>query len=163
VGAKALVLLKDKTDDTKDLLVWKWIKGAATTKAEFGDPVNSDTYELCIYDASGLRSTATAPADGLCNASNPGPCWKESTTNFKYKDKDLDPDGVFRILLKSGIDEKAKIILKGKGVNLDMPDLTTLVSPVTVQLKGNGLCWGAQYSFPPALYNTAEQFKDKAD
>ena len=46
-----------------------------------------------------------------------------------------------------------------------MPNLTTLTSPLTVQLKRNGstVCWGATYSFPPALRNSAAIFKDKAD
>jgi hypothetical protein len=45
-----------------------------------------------------------------------------------------------------------------------MPVLAALASPVTVQLKNAaGTCWGAQYSFPPAIKNDGLQFKDKAD
>ena len=44
-------------------------------------------------------------------------------------------------------------------------DLTSLTSPVTVQVKlaDDSLCWSAQYSFPLAIKNDAVQFKDKAD
>ena len=55
--------------------------------------------------------------------------------------------------------------VRGKGDGLDMPNLGLLASPLTVQLKraGGSVCWGATYSFPPALKNTAAMFKDKAD
>ena len=157
VGAKAKILLKDHaTDDGKDLLVWKWLKGAATTKDEFGDPVNSHTYELCLYDATGLIGSGTAEA---------GAEWKETGKGFKFKDSGLDPDGLQKVLLKEGADEKAKIVVKGKGLNLDMPNLSILASPLTVQLKrsGSSVCWGAVFSFPPATKNEADQFKDTAD
>jgi len=44
-----------------------------------------------------------------------------------------------------------------------MPSLTALSSPVTVQLRNATTCWGAQYSFPPAIRSDAEMFKDRAD
>jgi hypothetical protein len=44
VSDKALALLKDNSDDAKDLLLWKWIKGGATTKLEFGNPVTTHAY-----------------------------------------------------------------------------------------------------------------------
>ncbi len=160
---KALLYLKDDlTDDTKDKLLWKWIKGSVTAKTDFGHPDTTDTYELCIYDNGGLVMSATAPAGGTCADGNL--CWAEKTTSFKYKDKDLTPDGLQLVLLKQGLDPgKAKIIVKGKGTLLAMPDLADLESPVTVQLKRNGVCWGAKYSFPPVIKNTVEKFKDKAD
>ena len=35
---KSLLLIKNKADNSKDKLIWKWLKGAATTTAEFADP-----------------------------------------------------------------------------------------------------------------------------
>src|SRR5262245_21126296 len=49
---KAKLILKRK-DGEHDKLVWKWSKGEATTLADFGDPVHSTTYTLCVYDQSG--------------------------------------------------------------------------------------------------------------
>lgn len=156
VGGKAVLLLKDSGDDLKDKLLWKWIKGAATDKDEFGDPVGTHAYELCIYDGAGLKSSSTIPAGSL---------WSEKNTGFRYRDPAGAAEGIQKILLKAGADEKAKIIVKGRGAGLDMPALDTLTSPVTVQLRraGGSVCWGAVYSFPPALKNTSETFKDKAD
>jgi aldose sugar dehydrogenase len=157
VPGKSKIMLKDNaTDDGKDLLVWKWIKGAATDKSEFGDPLGATTYELCLYDAGGVVGSATIAA---------GSEWKETGSGYKFKDTALDPDGVQKVLLKAGEDEKAKIIVKAKGDNLAMPNLSLLASPLTVQLKrsGSSVCWGAVYSFPPAIKNDASQFKDAAD
>ena len=67
-----------------------------------------------------------------------------------------------QVLLKEGIDGKAKILVKGKGVNLPLPTLP-LTQPVTVQLRSrDGGCWEAVYG-APATKNDATQFKDKAD
>ncbi len=139
-----------------------------TTKAEFGDPTSTTTYQLCIYDSSSSRILdATIPAGGLCNAASPRACWQEKSKGFNYKDKDLTPDGVEKLLLKEGlVAGTAKITLKAKGALLD--DFAfPLSQPLTVQLHNtsSGLCWDAVYS-APATKNEAGppgQFKDKAD
>jgi hypothetical protein len=156
VAAKALLLLKDNADDGRDLMLWKWLKGGATDTSEFGDPLATDGYELCVYDAGGLVAHATIPA---------GAGWSAKGTGFKYRDATGGADGIQTIILKAGDDGKAKIVVRGKGGGLDMPSLGLLASPLTVQLKraGGSVCWGAAYSFPPALKNTAAMFKDKAD
>ena len=156
LGAKALVALKDNVDDEKDSLLWKWLKGASTDKADFGDPTGATGYELCLYDGTGLVGSATIPA---------GSAWIEKSNGFKYRDTAATSDGVQTAVLKAGADEKAKIVVRAKGLGVDMPDLAALVSPLTVQLirSGDSVCWGATYSFPPAQKNDAAGFKDKAD
>ena len=164
VGQKALLILKDRATDENDLLTWKWRKGKATTKAEFGNPVGSDGYALCLYDASGLAATATAPAGGICAGGEP--CWTERRTSFKYENKNLTPDGLSQVVLKEGLEDgKATILVKGKGTMLDMPELATLGSPLTVRLKNRvtAACWEATYSSAGVIRNDSEQFKGKAD
>jgi hypothetical protein len=115
-----------------------------------------------VYDQNGLVLSAQAPAGGTCDGK---PCWKAtgSLSAYKYKDKELTPDGLLQVQLKQGSDGKAKIQVKGKGANLDDPDLASLVQPLTVQIANtNGLCWEAVYS-APASSHTADQFKDTAD
>jgi glucose/arabinose dehydrogenase len=162
VGGKSLLVLKDDSDDAKDFLLWKWLKGAATDVSEFGDPVTSHAYQLCIYDGTGFLAGAAAPAGSTCGGSG---CWKATGSGFKYRDPARTSDGLQTVLLKAGGDQKAKIIVRAKGLNVDMPDLNALVSPVTIQMKraAGSVCWGATYSFPPALKNDASVFKDKAD
>jgi len=162
VSQKASLYLKHKTPADQDQLVWKWIRGAVTTKAEFGVPDITHAYVLCLYDGTRLLASLNAPAGGLCSDR---PCWSEKSWGFRYQDNALTSDGLRQLQLKEGLEDgKAKILVKGKGTGLSLPDLTGLSSPVTVQLKrAAGPCWGAQYSFPPALKNDELQFKDKAD
>jgi hypothetical protein len=161
LSGKAFLALTDKSPDEKDQLQWKWAAGSATTKSEFGDPVSTDDYVLCLYDGSGLVATLTAPAGDVCPTK---PCWVSKPKGFQYKDKEASPDGITQLQLSEGADGKAKIQVKGKGLNLPMPSLTGLMSPVTVQLKpaSGAVCFGATYSFPPLLPG-ATSLKDKAD
>jgi len=159
-SARSTILLKDREPDSRDQLVWKWLKGAATTKAEFGDPLTADDYELCMYDANGLVSSSRVPAGGVCAKGKP--CWKEQSKGYRYADKDRTPDGMDRLQLKEGVAGKAKVLVKGKGLRLDLPALATLAAPVTVQAinAASGRCWEAVYA-PPFLRQDAEQFKAK--
>lgn len=165
---KAYLALTDKTPDERDVLTWKWLKGAATDLADFGDPLATDTYELCVYDAAeALVLHVTAPAGGLCRASSPRPCWRANARGFTYNDPDLSPLGIKKLVLKAGAtDGAAKITLDAKGVNLDMTVAFPLAQPITVQLKNSsGTCWEATYSGTPSR-NTAGppgRFSAKAD
>jgi len=162
---KASLLLKDRSDNTKDRLIWKWIKGEKTDFVDFGDPLGTDDYTLCIYEKSdqlpSLMLSATAPAGGECMGLA---CWKAlDTKGFKYKDKELTPDGLDTIILKAADYGKAKMIVKGKGAGLGLASPLDVELPVTVQLQsGNGECWEADY-FPVGVKkNEADQFKAKA-
>src|SRR5262249_3285066 len=57
---------------TADVLVWKWrLAGAAS---DFGDPLTSDDYALCLYDgADALALRTDAPAGATCGAAS---CWR---------------------------------------------------------------------------------------
>jgi cysteine-rich repeat protein len=46
--AAAQVLIADKTPDSKDRMQFKWGKGQATTVADFGTPLATTDYALCI-------------------------------------------------------------------------------------------------------------------
>ena len=161
VAGKAQIQIKNKTPDTGDQLKWKWIKGSRTTVLDFGTPTTTTAYQLCLWDQGGLELSANIPADRTCDGK---PCWSPiGAKGFKYKDKSGTPDGITQVQLKEGQDGKAKILVKGKGANLDDPNLATLVQPVTVQLQNSiGECWEAVYSAPPSKQQP-DQFQDKAD
>ena len=158
---KASIQLGNKTVDTKDALKWKWSKGNRTTLAELGNPIASTSYQVCIYDQTGLRFAITNPAGGTCGSK---PCWKATgTKGFAYKDKELTPDGGQSLKLREGAIGKAQIQYQARGPALAMPDLTTIVQPLIVQIQNSdGLCWEAVYS-GPAKKQSADQFKDVAD
>jgi hypothetical protein len=162
VAGKALIQLKDKSPNEKDGLLFKWIKGSETTKAEFNNPVTTEVYDLCIYDDDQLISGGTAPAGGFCAGKA---CWQEKTTGYNYKDVDLTPHGIQKIVMREGLlPGKSKIVVKGKGANIDMPSLSAVTGPLDVQLqqRNGGLCFGAHYSFP-FLKDDGVTLKDKAD
>ena len=159
LGPTNLAFVRDQHLDAKDKLTWKWKKGGATTKAEFGSPTTVTDYLLCVYDAGTLVSRARIPADSTCAGR---PCWRETSSGFKYKDNETSPDGIRNLSLKEGAAGKAVIILRGKGVNLDVPPLP-MTQPVRVQLRNtDDVCWEAVYD-TPAEKNTASQYKDKSE
>ncbi len=163
VPRKAQLQLRNTSPDTKDRLQWRWLKGTATTKADFGNPTATTGYALCLYDGnSSLIASAAIPAGGSCNVQSPRPCWRENARGFRYIDKDLTPNGIQQLVLKSGPAGKAQITVKGKGASLPDPPLPISDLPVTVQLvNGAGQCWTATYG--SSLRNDTQQFKAKAD
>ncbi len=165
---KSSIQIKDNLDDAKDRLTWTWNKGAATAVGDFADPVNgSAAYRVCLYDASlspqPLQEARVFPG-GTCGKA---PCWKLlgkvlSPEGFKYKNKLGTPDGLTDLKLQAGVTGKAKVRVKGKGMNLVLPILG-LTPPVTVQLLvDDGIateCW--QTTFTTAAKNTSALFKAK--
>ena len=160
---KAQLQFRYGSDSTKNRLLWKWSKGAATTKPDFGNPLTTTAYNLCIYDGNAdLISTSAVPAAGTCNAERPRPCWRETSKGYRYLDHDLTPAGVQKVLLKSGTAGNAQIIVEGRGSQLDMPALPIGTLPVRAQLIGsNGACFEATYSTPAR--NESDQFTAKSD
>ena len=162
---KASILLQDRTPDELDQVKWKWSNGQATTFAELGAPLSTDDYALCVFDAtSSLLLKMTAPAGGTCGTK---PCWKQlgpSTLPKGYKYKNLDglPDDLDTMTIKAGLDGKAKVSLKGKGLNIPMPPLGALALPLTTQLQAeNGECYEATTTTPTV--DTTTLFKAKGD
>lgn len=151
----AQLQVRNVTPDTKDRVQWKWGKGQATAKSLFGTPTVDTDYRLCVYDGQdALLAHASAPAGGTCNAKSPKPCWRESGSGFRYVDRDLTPTGVQQLVLRAGVDGKAKIMLKGRGPTLRTPALPITHLPVRVQLANSaGACWSATYS--PTLKDQA--------
>ncbi len=164
VGDKALLLFKNKGGDG-DKLLWKWLKGSATDLADFGDPINSTAYTICIYDQNagtpGLVLGASVPPGGTCDGD---PCWTAVGKGFKFKDPTATNHGISGVLLKFGEDGKAKIIVKGRDAALGAPSLPLAQDPqIVVQLKNEvGICWESTYS-APTIKNETGNFKDKGD
>jgi cysteine-rich repeat protein len=150
---KGILVYKDNTNNAKDKLVYKWIKGAATTTAEFGLPTGTTAYTLCLYAGTTALGDATIPS---------GSNWLPiSTKGFKYKDLSGTPEGITKAKLKSGAANKAKVQVKGKGGNL--PDLPAMPfgNQVTAQLIGNNdICFESVFN-APYKKNADGKFKAK--
>jgi hypothetical protein len=152
---KSLLLIKDNaSDDTKDKLVWKWLKGEAVDQSELADPTSSDSYALCVY---------AGPTDTLiADAELPGGASWSPVGSKGYKFKGTSPNGLSLALLKGGVDGKSKALTKGKGAALPDPTLP-LSYPVTVQLRKDGapLCLESTFTSANEKKNDAGQFKAK--
>src|SRR4029077_11154674 len=99
-----------------DLVTWKWVDGAATAVADFGNPVGSDDYAFCVYDLSqatpSLLFRSTIPAGGTGGKK---PCWSaNSEKGFKFASSTGNATGLTSLKLVAGAAGKAKIQLKGK-------------------------------------------------
>jgi hypothetical protein len=158
-AGKSLLLLKNETDNTKDKLLWKWLKGAATTQDDFGVPTDTTGYTLCLY-AGSVAARAIVPP----SASR----WRPiGSRGWKYDDTVGAADGITKLLLKGGVAGKAKIVMKGKRASL--PPLTALLPvaedefPLTVQLTRNttNMCWESTFEAGDVQTNTAERFQAK--
>jgi hypothetical protein len=80
-----------------------------------------------------LRDGASANAGG------------SGSSGLGYKDRELLPDGMKTLKLRSGDAADAKFTAKGAGSALDMPMLP-LDFPVVVQLvNSDGYCWEAAF------------------
>src|SRR5262249_47539079 len=67
-------------------LTWKWKSQGGTSIDDFGDPLGSEEYELCLYDASGdlLFESTQLPGD-TCGSR---PCWTSTRVGFVWADKE---------------------------------------------------------------------------
>jgi hypothetical protein len=141
---KGNLTLKNQSPDSRDSIIWKWVKGEETSVAEIGNPFGADSYTLCLYDGTGqLQIEAVIPPGGTCNSV---PCWKDlSGTGFKYADKTGAEGDVRKLLMKSGIDGRAKVVAKAQGAGVAVPALPPVL-PLRAQVSSStGTCWEAEF------------------
>jgi hypothetical protein len=157
---KSILILKDDTsDDAKDKLIYKWIKGQATDQDDFGMPTGTTNYALCLY--AGTTQTLIAEANVLADSTKWAPI---STKGYKYKDKDGTSDSIQKVILKGGDPDKAKALVKGKGAGLPDPVLGNVPLPVVAELvnSSNNICFGSTFDSPDIIKNDVQMFKAKA-
>lgn len=155
---KSRLLINGTGSEATDKLVWKWIRGEATSQGEFADPMLVTGYSLCLYAGTtqSLVTDYVVPADA--NE------WKAvGSKGYRFDDASAAADGISKLKLLGSAQDTAKVLAKGKGANL--PDLPLpLVPPVVVQLVHgqSGLCWGATFSEDQMTRNDEVQLKAKA-
>jgi hypothetical protein len=161
-SGRSILLLKDKTPDSKDRLLWKWVNGQATMAADFGEPATTTNYALCLYSGT----TATLIADAEVHADSQ--TWTFiGGKGYRYLDGTYSQDGIQKILLKGKADaDKSKILWKGKGDQLDdlLPGTLPLPPagfPVTVQAVNNEtpVCFESTFAEADVKSNRADQLK----
>lgn len=143
-------------------LTWKWADRArSATGPDFGDPLTSTDYALCVYDAVDatprLVHKSSVAHGGSCRS---GPCWLPTQgQGFHYRDVAASR-GLHSIVMRRRPNGGAEIGVRGRGPNLGLASLP-LDSKVTVQLQASdGSCWGASYE--SASRRTATAFKARS-
>jgi hypothetical protein len=160
VGFKRRLRISDK----RDIASWRWRSNGTIPVADFGNPLTTTSYSLCIYAGASptLVMELRAPAGGTCSAGKP--CWKSrGAKGYRYRDLEKTPDGITRLVLRTKPQHLADLVLRARGLNIPFPSLP-LAQPVISQLvKSDGPeCWQANYS-APALKNDSQAYKDKND
>lgn len=151
--AKSALVIKS-TSAAKQGLTLVWSNGPTTAPGDFGDPVTTADYAVCLYADSLLAGDLNAPH---------GSAWTTKTNGFLFKDKTA-PSLQGMTLLAGKTAGKAKIIAKGRGA-LALPPLLPFqgATSVTVQVinSQNGNCWADTYGSSQILKNGASLFKAK--
>jgi len=159
-SVRAALRVRKAPVSSGDLVVWKW-RGVGPSAADFGDPLGTDDYALCVFDGTdGLVMRSDALAATGCGAAS---CWtSKSGGSFVYRDRTGSPTGLARMLLKTKSGGSTKLVAKGKGVNLAVPPLATLALPVRTQLHSSaGVCFGATFDASHVQRHDATQLKAK--
>ncbi|HEY2389423.1 MAG TPA: hypothetical protein VGK30_20910 [Candidatus Binatia bacterium] len=120
-----------------DVLRWSWSDGAATTVADFSDPVATSDYAVCVYEgAPGSEALAYEIAVP------PSSLWRAQRTGYRYFDRAGGERGVRRIKLKSGAASKSGLSVRATGATY-VASRFAVAAPVTAQLvnlQSDG-CW----------------------
>lgn len=156
---KASVVIKNGPGSDRDLVDYKWTRGAATELIEMGDPTTSTAYTLCVFDnAMRLKLSADVPAGESCGDVS---CWRPKSKGYRYDDDRGLADGVGKIRLTAGLEARSSVHVRGSGAGLDLPVLP-LAAPVTVQVinSDTGVCFGTTFSSPSA--SSTKKFIAKA-
>lgn len=151
-AGKAMLRMRNGAGDT---LLWKWIRGQATSLAELGDPRASAAYELCLYAGpnQSLFGELAVPPDAAK--------WAATSSGFRYRDRNGTADGVGVVIARAGTAGRARGLLRASGDNLALPPLGGLPLPLTAQLvnRSRNLCWGSTFDLPQVDVNDAAQFR----
>jgi hypothetical protein len=153
---RSVLLLQNRADNAKDRVLFKWNKGPQLEKAEFGDPLATADYALCLY--TGPQRTPLAHATVPHDAGKWSPL---GDRGYRYKDSGGSAAGVTKILLKGGAAGKSLAQVKGKGANLPDPTFSNLPLPVTAQLVNSqtNTCLEATYQTADVKKNDGGRFK----
>lgn len=136
--------------DPDDIYTWRWQAGSATALADFGAPLTTTDYVLCIYDQS------ARPQPVVGNLALAGTGWQARQTGYKRYYPPSRP--LRQILLHAGADGKAKILAHGDSDTIEQ--ILPFVAPVVVQLQtSTGTCW--ETTLPSPSRNDGARFEGK--
>lgn len=158
-AGKSVLQLSDAADASGDAITWRWLKGAATTLTDLGDPTDTNDAALCLFDESAAAPTllfrATAPL---------GTAWRPTSRGYVYRDPARGGDGLGGITMVGGSAGQSKILVRGKGGSLSgrawgLPP-PPLDPPLRVQLQLDGAaCFESAFDAASVRRNRPGAFK----
>lgn len=129
--------------------------------SDFGNPLATTSYALCIYDDDALKLEVDLPPDGAS--------WQpKRDKGFSYKDRSGANDGIVVAKLIGGDAGKAKLQVGGKGANV--PPLTpaqplrlfAVTQSVVAQLhQADGVCYETAFAASEVRKNDGTTFSAK--
>jgi hypothetical protein len=168
-AAKGVLRVHDHGDDLHRKLLWRWLGGTTELlQSDFGDPVGTTTYAVCVYDYS--AGTARLALEARVNpAATCGevPCWRAaSDKGWIYRDPAVVTDGFKTLVLQGGAAGKPRILLMAKGPELPTPDkfgagrFFAQDPEVVVQMHASGIarCWTNSVAPGGTRRNDGDQF-----
>ena len=110
---KSKLLIKNNATDSKDKLIWKFIKGTtSTTQADFANPETSAYYALCIYDDISGTPTLRRDDQRAAERHEVEPDLQQGLQVPRHRA--WRRTATQKIIVKSSQSGKTKAILKGK-------------------------------------------------
>lgn len=142
------MLAIDASDPGNERLRARMTGGPRLTQKDMGNPIGAtggDTsYSVCLYDESSelAGSLCVDRTDDFCNGK---PCWRQigsrrtpSRKGYAYKDSKAET-GIQRLWYRSGKDGHSRLIVKGRGPNIQsgLPAALASSEEVTVQVRSS--------------------------
>lgn len=152
--------IRNGVDNAQDKIVWAWSRGEPTRPADFGNPLASTGYSLCLWNAAGLVFGIDLPPGGVCGDK---PCWSsEPGVGWRFHDS-ARATGIQSLRLAGSTSARAKISVAGRGPQLPDPALP-LGLPATVQLLRDdaGICFEGVVTSAAVRSNTPAELAAKA-
>ncbi len=127
---------------------FKWV-GSATALPAFGDPLATDSFELCFGPKSGASYASDCSVLSAASACGSKPCWKSRSGGFAYSDPRYSayPSFVRKFLVKEGADGKAQIKVVGGGRGMNLYPVGQMPLPFYVGVRSTtGSFWEATFT-----------------
>ena len=147
--------LTDAPSDRRDRLVARLGKGPTLSQEDFGDPVTTDDYSVCLYEDAALEISLDAPS---------GASWAAiGTRGYRYSESSTA--GELFVRMVGGIRSVALARARGSALTLPAPaSATSFFTPgstLTVQIHGAGSCLSASFAGDEILTNTVSRVRAK--
>lgn len=157
-ASKAVLKVRDNASvNSGDSVKFLW-KGGPSLVPDMGDPTQTTSYELCIYDSTGVQlAMGVPPGAGWTTLGQPS-----SPKGYKFKDSAGTNDGVTQIKTKGSNLDKAQVKVIAKGENVPDTGVLPFQYPVTAQVyASDGMCWEAEFDAPQTKKNELGKFGAK--